>query len=80
MITYDAFELEYCAGCSCDSLDIYDGPDANSPLIDYVCNDDPNNLPNALITTQQVVFIRFISDELVNKTGFLFRVSGPEGE
>ncbi|XP_033647325.1 fibrillin-2-like [Asterias rubens] len=54
--------------CSYDSLEIFDGPVTNSKLIGRYCG---NDLPDPVMTTSNVMLLRFLSDESVSFPGFL---------
>ncbi|XP_038054395.1 fibrillin-2-like [Patiria miniata] len=53
--------------CSYDSLEIFDGTTENSKLIGRYCGSD---IPTPVITSSNVMMMRFLSDESVGYQGF----------
>ena len=53
--------------CDFDYIEIYDGPNASSTLIDRYCNE---NIPTIVSSTGGDITIRFHSDPFVEGSGF----------
>lgn len=68
-LTFPFFDVEAGPGTTCDYdyLEVYDGPDASSPLIDRYCN---NNLPTDISSTGSAITILFHSDGGLEEPGF----------
>lgn len=64
----DYFGLESGRGCPNDYVAIYDGADKSSPLIGRYCG---IMRPPPMISTQDKLFVEFVSDSSVNGIGFL---------
>ncbi|XP_071816698.1 uncharacterized protein [Apostichopus japonicus] len=84
-LLFSTFELEESPGCHYDYLEIYDGRNANSPLIGKYCG---MNQPGPLTSSSQSIFMKFISDMTIERLGFSVNYStgcsrtfyGPSGE
>ena len=63
------FEVEYCHGCKCDYVTVYNGdqPDSNT-VMDTWCGYDR---PLSLVTSQQDAYVTFVTDDDTNRDGFL---------
>ncbi|MFT5823189.1 MAG: Zn-dependent metalloprotease/chitodextrinase [Crocinitomix sp.] len=68
-LSFPVFDVEEGPGVTCDYdyLDVFDGPDEFSPLIDRYCN---NNLPTDITSTGSSVTIVFHSDGGAQGEGF----------
>uniref|UniRef100_A0A8C4TJJ2 CUB domain-containing protein n=1 Tax=Erpetoichthys calabaricus TaxID=27687 RepID=A0A8C4TJJ2_ERPCA len=66
LLTFNEFEIENHNACNYDYL-VYDGPDANAPLLGKLCG---LNMPAAITATQSTMYIRFRSDSSFNHKGF----------
>ncbi|XP_072025693.1 uncharacterized protein [Amphiura filiformis] len=66
---FAAFELEGSMQyCTYDYVEIRDGPFRDSDLVGLFCGD---NSPGTLVSSTNMVLIRFVSDESVSSAGFL---------
>jgi hypothetical protein len=73
------FQVEYCTGCKCDALEVYDGPDTDSDLLGVFCwmeFGDPG-LPEYVTSTGNEMYAVFRSDDSGNYRGFLMRYAFP---
>ena len=68
-LSFPFFDVEPGPGVTCDYdyVEIFDGPDVFSPLIDRYCN---NNLPTDLTSSGSSITILFHSDGGVEEPGF----------
>ncbi|MDG1475974.1 MAG: M4 family metallopeptidase, partial [Vicingaceae bacterium] len=69
-LTFVSFDIEPGSSsgvCDYDYLEIYDGPNVSSPLIDRYCNE---NIPTTISSTGGAVTLRFHSDPFVGGSGF----------
>ncbi len=68
-LSFPFFDVEAGAGgtCNYDYVEIFDGPDEFSPLIDRYCN---NNLPTDLTSSGSSITILFHSDPGLEEEGF----------
>ncbi|KRZ32162.1 Cubilin [Trichinella pseudospiralis] len=64
----DILQLEDSANCTKDYLQIYNGPENDSPLLGHYCGSSLSREP--LTTTSNILRVLFVSDELVNAGGF----------
>ena len=68
-------DLEWCSAC--DYVEIYDGSSASSPLLATLTQSsdgsDGNNNGKSYYSTGSSVYVRFISDLLVEYRGFRMR-------
>ncbi|KAG2458577.1 CUBN protein, partial [Polypterus senegalus] len=67
LLTFNEFEIESHNACGYDYLAVYDGPDANAPLLGKLCG---LSKPAAITATQSTMYIRFRSDSSFNHKGF----------
>ncbi|GFU96641.1 cubilin homolog [Trichonephila clavipes] len=70
-ITFDRFDLEHGGNCEFDFLQINDGPNAGSRVIDRFCGDGMQS--KSLVSTHNHVYLWFQSDKTVAQTGFFLR-------
>ncbi|ELT97929.1 hypothetical protein CAPTEDRAFT_223051 [Capitella teleta] len=66
-IDYLDFGIEYCPGCACDRLLVYNGPDSSSPLAHTHCD---FLQPPRMMSTVNSTFFRFLSDRDRGAKGF----------
>lgn len=69
-LTFISFDIEPGSAsglCDFDYIEIYDGPNVNSTLIDRYCNE---NIPTTVSSTGGDITIRFHSDQFVEGSGF----------
>lgn len=68
-LSFPFFDVEAGPGATCnyDYLEVYDGPDTFSPLIDRYCN---NNIPTDITSSGTSITIFFHSDGGVEDPGF----------
>ncbi len=68
-ITFSNFDVEPGTGSSCDYdwIEVYDGPNTSSPLIDTYCN---NNIPGVVSSTGGDITVVFHSDGGLEMSGF----------
>lgn len=60
--------LEYSENCSADSLTLYNGQDAQSPLITRLCHEHKTNV--VFTSTGNYMHVHFISDKQYSGRGF----------
>lgn len=65
MVTFTDFSTESC----CDSVYIYDGYDTKAPLIARLFG-SYTTPPGGFNSTQQFIYIRFVSDDSITDRGF----------
>lgn len=66
-IVFETLDIEPHANCAYDSVKIYDGSDANAPVLGVYCG---QSIPPQITSTANQLFIVFKSDSSVQKTGF----------
>ncbi|KAM3936824.1 tolloid-like protein 1 [Leptodactylus fuscus] len=67
-LIFQTFQIERDdESCAFDYLEVRDGNRESSRLIGRFCGHDK---PNNIISTSNVLWIKFVSDEIVNKEGF----------
>ena len=72
-LEFVAFDLEFGSTCQFDWLEVRDGNISSSPLIgDQLCGDE---IPDAITSKGNTLFIRFSSDGSASKTGFKINVT-----
>ncbi|XP_069067650.1 cubilin [Pleurodeles waltl] len=69
-ITILEFNVEYHSGCEYDVLEIYGGPDLESPRIAQLCNSRAIDNPLHVSTTGNTATVRFKTDSSINGKGF----------
>ena len=62
-----SFKVENHDKCVYDYLEIRDGPEANSPLIDRYCG---YKIPTFVRSSSNQLYVKFKSDSSVQKAGF----------
>ncbi|TGZ60201.1 hypothetical protein CRM22_008660 [Opisthorchis felineus] len=66
-LSFHSFQLEKHDTCVYDYLEIRDGPSESSPLLKKLCG---SQLPNPIKSTNNIMFVKFVSDSSVEKQGF----------
>lgn len=69
-LVFQSFELEEEQDCGYDYIEIYDGPNENSPRMGRFCGSGP---PEEVYSSGDSLTIRFHSDDSINKKGFHIR-------
>ncbi|XP_077301904.1 cubilin-like [Arctopsyche grandis] len=64
----EEIDLEFAENCTADSLTVYNGQDAQSPLLTKVCHKDQKNI--VVTSTGNYMHIHFISDGQYSGKGF----------
>ncbi|XP_072020163.1 LOW QUALITY PROTEIN: cubilin-like [Amphiura filiformis] len=64
---FNYFGLEYSSTCSFDSLQIYNGTDASSPLVSTLCG---GALPDPVFANSSQLRLKFNTDQSITDTGF----------
>ena len=70
MLEVNYMDIEPCSSCTCDYLAVYDGVDQNAPLLDQLCGSTTKT-----IYSENNMFLEFISDHIIEATGFLTTVT-----
>lgn len=78
-LTFEAFKLEFAAGCGYDDVSVYEGNSATSPLLKRFCGD---SLPKPVKSKTNTVFVQFLTDDETGFRGFKASVTfeNPPGE
>lgn len=63
----DQFHLEDATNCEYDFLEVRDGAFGYSTLIDKLCGPD---FPRDIISSDRFIFLRFVSDDSIQYSGF----------
>nr|VZI27763.1 unnamed protein product [Spirometra erinaceieuropaei] len=66
-LTFQSFDIEKHDNCVYDYLEIRDGLSETSPLLKKLCG---SNLPTPIKSTNNMMYVRFVSDSSVEKQGF----------
>ncbi|XP_078582053.1 cubilin-like isoform X2 [Branchiostoma floridae x Branchiostoma japonicum] len=66
-LVWDVFELESEANCNYDYVELYNGANAQAPLVGRYCG---NTNPADYTSTTNMLYIRFRADQSVNGAGF----------
>jgi len=66
-LDFKAFELEKSFQCRYDYLEIRDGRTSDSRVLAKLCG---NKLPNPIISTDNALYIKFVSDRTTSRSGF----------
>ncbi|VDK85931.1 unnamed protein product [Dibothriocephalus latus] len=66
-LTFQSFDIEKHDNCVYDYLEIRDGLAETSPLLKKLCG---SNLPTPIKSTNNMMYVRFVSDSSVEKQGF----------
>ncbi|XP_044134960.1 bone morphogenetic protein 1 [Bufo gargarizans] len=69
-LVFQSFELEEEQDCGYDYIEIYDGPNENSPRMGRYCGSGP---PEEVYSSGDSLTIKFHSDDSINKKGFHIR-------
>ena len=70
-LTFNAFSVQSCTDCSCDCVEVRDGPYITSPLIGRLCGN--RTKPITMVSSQEYLFAYFKSDSSVSGRGFSAR-------
>ncbi|XP_067326675.1 cubilin [Anolis sagrei] len=65
-ISFEAFDIQNSSGCANDYMEIQEGS-ASGDLLGRYCG---ATIPNTVVTSGNLAYIKFISDELINGPGF----------
>lgn len=68
-LNFNQFDIEAESSCNYDYLEIYDGPNQGSGLIDRYCNG--STPPASITSTGGAITVKFYSDEYVTNAGFV---------
>ncbi|KAK3591496.1 hypothetical protein CHS0354_031603 [Potamilus streckersoni] len=71
-ISFIHFDVEGNSLCSWDSLQIFDGANDTGTLLGKLCG---SSLPGSLVSTGRYLFLKFVSDQIIVKTGFKAKIS-----
>uniref|UniRef100_A0A8C2FCN4 Metalloendopeptidase n=1 Tax=Cyprinus carpio TaxID=7962 RepID=A0A8C2FCN4_CYPCA len=66
-ISFNEFEIEQHQECAYDHLEAFDGDSDKTPILSRLCG---SKIPEALISTGNRMYLRFISDASVQRKGF----------
>ncbi|VDD74489.1 unnamed protein product [Mesocestoides corti] len=66
-LTFQSFDIEKHDNCVYDYLEIRDGLSESSPVLKKLCG---SNLPTPIKSTNNMMYIKFVSDSSVEKQGF----------
>jgi len=66
-LTFLTFELEDEHECGYDSIEVYLGFDDSAQLLGNFCG---NRVPPEIVSTNEVILVRFKSDDTINSKGF----------
>ena len=69
-ISFFDVDIQDCKECGCDSVRVYDGPDAFSPILGTFCGQ--HNSTGPFRTTSHYGFILFLADGSITGNGFSF--------
>ncbi|XP_053569959.1 cubilin [Bombina bombina] len=72
LLEFTDFDIEFHSSCSYDTVSVYDGPDSDSQLLAVLCG---QQLPSAITSTQNTMFVRLRSDSSKQHKGFSARFS-----
>lgn len=70
-LSFEIFDLEYHDQCKYDSLKIYNGSSAKSPVINQYCGTD---IPRNRTFSGPAIYIVFTSDRFLQRSGFKLTV------
>lgn len=68
LIYFTVFDLESCESCNCDKVEIYDGQNQYYNILSKSCG---NSLPDPVYSTGTDIFMKFTSDSMVSRRGFV---------
>uniref|UniRef100_A0A1B6EBE4 Cubilin n=1 Tax=Clastoptera arizonana TaxID=38151 RepID=A0A1B6EBE4_9HEMI len=63
VLKFKQLNIEFCEECSCDFVELYDGPSSDSPKVGRWCG---SMEPDEFISTQNTVTVVFNSDEMLH--------------
>ncbi|XP_030830721.1 uncharacterized protein LOC589938 [Strongylocentrotus purpuratus] len=66
-LTFTDFDIEDHSTCSFDALEVYEGVDASGPLRAKLCG---SSTPGPITSTTNALFVKFVTDSSVTRTGF----------
>ncbi|XP_071156308.1 cubilin-like isoform X2 [Mytilus edulis] len=66
-LTFSSFDVEDSSDCSYDYVEIRDGTSADSAVLNKFCG---SQVPDPVTTTQNSMWVKFVSDGSVHNTGF----------
>uniref|UniRef100_A0A671XF34 Cubilin n=1 Tax=Sparus aurata TaxID=8175 RepID=A0A671XF34_SPAAU len=66
-LTFNSFELESSSTCRYDYVKVFDGDNANFPLVGTFCG---NSIPSYFVSTGNLLTIQFVTDSSVQRRGF----------
>eukprot|EP00064_Thunnus_orientalis_P009008 superscaffoldBa00001111_g9031 len=66
-ITFNEFEIEQHQECAYDHLEAFDGDSDTAAILGRLCG---SKIPEALVSTSNKMYLRFISDASVQRKGF----------
>ena len=69
---FNWLEMESCAACGCDGLEIYDGDSSASPSLGIYCG---QQTPRPIVASGSQLYLYFSSDSSVSGRGFEVRVT-----
>ncbi|XP_053215446.1 cubilin [Podarcis raffonei] len=67
LLNFTDFEIESHRSCNYDYVAVFDGSNAEAPLLRKVCG---QQRPSPILSTQNTIFVRFRSDSTVHLRGF----------
>ncbi|KAM4689065.1 cubilin [Discoglossus pictus] len=70
LLQFTDFDIENQLSCNFDSVSVYDGPDSNAQVLGVLCGDQ---LPSAITSTQNTMFVRLQSNASKQHKGFSAR-------
>lgn len=65
--TFRELDIELHQECTYDHLEVYNGKDAKAPVLGRFCG---SKEPDPIISTSNRMFLRFFSDNSIQKKGF----------
>ncbi|XP_044539963.1 bone morphogenetic protein 1-like, partial [Gracilinanus agilis] len=66
-LTFSELDIESQPECTYDHLEVYDGRDAKAPVLGRFCG---SKKPEPVLATGNRMFLRFFSDNSVQRKGF----------
>ncbi|XP_019738364.1 bone morphogenetic protein 1-like isoform X4 [Hippocampus comes] len=75
-LAFDDIDMEAHLECAYDHLEIFDGSDVRAPRLVRICG---TRKPSPVISSDNALFLRFFSDNSVQKRGFLASYSAECG-
>ncbi|KAM4705286.1 LOW QUALITY PROTEIN: cubilin [Rhinophrynus dorsalis] len=70
LLSFKDFDIEYALLCIYDHVTVYDGPNSDSKILATLCGSE---LPSAITSTQNTMFVRLRSDGFYQHRGFSAR-------